>query len=129
MTLSREDILSSDDIAYTDVPVPEWGGDVRVGTMGGKARDYWDLFLCNDTDEDDKLHAENVRATLVALCAVDENDVLLFTRDDVIALGEKSSTALDRVYTAARKLNRLLTKSVEDVEKNSDGDRSDDSGS
>ena len=129
MTLSREEILGADDIEYTDVPVPEWGGSVRIGTMGGEARDQWELFLLNGRDKDDKLRARNIRATLVALSVVDEAGELLFTFADVMALGKKSAVALDRVYGEAKRFNRLADKDVEDVEKNSDGDPSDDSGS
>lgn len=129
MTLSREDILSVDDIAYTEVSVPEWGGDVRIGTMGGDARDVWELFLLAGRDENDNLRAENIRATLVSLCAVDDAGELLFTLADVVALGKKSSVALDRVYGKAREFNRLSDKDIEDVEKNSESGPNDDSGS
>ncbi|KKL07298.1 hypothetical protein LCGC14_2587400, partial [marine sediment metagenome] len=121
---------ASDDIVYTDVPVPEWGGEVRIGTMGGDARDCWELFLLAGRDENDVLRAENIRATLVALCAVDGvTSELLFTMDDVLALGKKSAVALDRVYDKARAHNRLSDKDIEDAEKNSEGDPSDGSGS
>ena len=129
MTLSREDILSHNDILYTTVLVPEWGGAVRIGTMSGDARDYWELFLLAGRDENEVLRAENIRATLVALCAVDDAGKLLFAKDDVIALGEKSAVALDRVYGKVKTLNRLSDKDAEEVEKNSEGDPSDDSGS
>lgn len=128
MTLSREDILSADDIKYVDVPVLEWGGSVRVGTMSGKMRDRWEVFLVNNQDDDKTIHAENIRATLVALCVEDDEGELLFTLDDVIALGKKSGGALDRVYAVAKTFNRLSQKDMEDVGKNSGGDPSDDSG-
>ena len=129
MSLSRDEILGADDIAYTEVDVPEWGGSVRVGAITGAARDRWELFLLNNRDAGGKQIGANIRATLVAECAVDDEGKMLFTAADVVALGDKSGAALDRVFAAAKRHNRLSAADIEDLEKNSESDPSEDSGS
>ncbi|MFE3382837.1 hypothetical protein [Streptomyces anulatus] len=47
--LSAEQILDADDLAIEDVPVPEWGGTVRVKGMSGTERDRFEAgFVGND---------------------------------------------------------------------------------
>ena len=42
----------------------------------------------------------------------------MFTEKDVVKLGKKSSAALDRIFSAAQKLNRISDDDVEDLAKN-----------
>ena len=58
------------------------------------------------------------RARLAALTIIDEKGQRLFTDEDVQVLGEKSASALDRVYTVAIRLNGFTDQDVKDLEKN-----------
>ena len=60
----------------------------------------------------------NLRARLVALCAVDADGKRIFADDDIPALGGKASAPLDRLFSAAQELNGLSGKDVEDLEGN-----------
>lgn len=95
--LTREAILEIDDIETEVVSVPEWGGEITVGTMSAGARDQWEAtryFAIKDGDP-----GKDIRATLAALSCVDpETRATLFTLKDVEALSKKSAAALDRIY-------------------------------
>lgn len=115
MTLNRDQILSAADRPSQTVPVPEWGGDVIVATMDGALRaEYEDTLL------EDKSGKRRLRAVIVSLCAVDEAGNRLFTEADVDALQSKSGCALDRVFDAAIKLNKLTKADMDALEGNSE---------
>jgi len=123
--LTRQDILSIRDIRTEVVSVPEWGGDVKIKAMSGKERDAWESALFQISGKDVTMNKENLRAKLVALTAVDEANVRLFTEADIEALGAKSAAALDRVYQASQKLSGLTPDDIKELEKNLETDHSD----
>jgi hypothetical protein len=123
--LTRQDILSIRDIRAEVVSVPEWGGDVKIKAMSGKERDAWESALFQISGKDVTMNKENLRAKLVALTAVDEANVRLFTEADIEALGAKSAAALDRVYQASQKLSGLTPDDIKELEKNLETDHSD----
>ena len=112
--LTRDQILKSDDLKKEVVKVPEWGGEVLIGTMTGHARDEWEQSLV----ENKKVSLQNIRARLVAMTALDEQGNRLFTSDDIEALGKKSASALERCVKVAQKLNRLTEAELDDLTKN-----------
>lgn len=116
--LTREDILSVQDIMTKAVDVPEWGGTVYVRNLSGKDRDAWELLFANG-------NPVNVRATLVAKCACDESGERLFGDTDITELGKKSAAGLDRIFEAATKLNRIAPGDLEELAGNSDADLND----
>jgi hypothetical protein len=122
--LTKEQILQADDITVETVPVPEWGGEVIVRTMTGTDRDIWDNLLFKGGSDD---FLDNTRARLCACTIIDENRNLLFSEDDIIELGKKSSLALNRVFDVAKNLNGLGSKEIEDLAKNSEETQSEDS--
>ncbi len=111
--LSREAILSTEDIITEDVDVPEWGGKVRVKSMTGLERDAFDASLTTGVGKDLKINTDNMRARLVAATCVDDLGALVFTPEDVAALGQHSGAALGRVSLVAQKLNGLTGADVE----------------
>lgn len=112
--LSAASILSAEDLPHEDVAVPEWGGVVRIRTMTAGARDDYEQTMLAAKGQ----RQRNVRAQLVALCAVDETGGRLFGPGDIEALGAKSAKALDRLFDAAIRLNGLGASDIEDLEKN-----------
>lgn len=123
--LTKGQILAADDKPTKDVPVPEWGGDVRVRTMSASERDQWE----NETYGSGKVNTVDFRARFVALCLVDEAGVRVFTDEEVAELGTKSAAAMQRVFNAAQNLNALTGKDIEELEKNSEAVPSDGSSS
>lgn len=113
--LDKAAILAAADLKHEDVAVPEWGGDVRVRTMTGTQREAFGTALAGD---DGKADMGTFRVKLVVACAVGEDGEPLFTFDDVHALSQKSGAALDRVFSAASKLNGMAADSVETAQGN-----------
>jgi len=112
MALSREAILAAQDLAREEVDVPEWGGTVLIGSMTGAQRDAWEQTLLPKS-KGESVDIANIRARLVAICAVDEAGARLFTDSDTVALGAKSASALERCAKVAQKLNGLSGDDVE----------------
>lgn len=109
--LGRDAILAAEDLPHVDVAVPEWGGTVRVRAMTGAERDAFSEQL---RDAEGKQYP----IRLVAACAVDEAGKKIFWPQDVAELERKSAVALDRVATAAQRLNGVGQAAVEAAEKN-----------
>lgn len=110
--LTREQILTANDLVTETVAVPEWGGDVLVRTMTGSERDAFEAGI-SALPEASRL--KDIRAKLCALCIVDPNGARLFAPNETSVLGAKSAAALDRVFAAAMRLNGLSKKDVDDL--------------
>jgi hypothetical protein len=125
--LNRNAILAASDIVTESVEVPEWGGTVLVRSLTGEQRDRFEASMVGLRKGKQVMKLNNVRAQLVALSVVDESGQLLFSEHDIVALGEKSCAALQRIWDVARKLSGLSDDDVEELTKNSESDQSDDS--
>ena len=125
--LTREQILQADDIKTEVVQVPEWEGDVIVRALMGNARDKFEQGMIEQKGKKIKLDRVGARAKMCALSCVDEEGNLLFTEMDVIALGKKSSAALDRVYEVASRLSGLDEEDMDELVGNSESNQSDNS--
>lgn len=127
--LTKDEILQADDLPTEDVPVPEWGGTVRVRTLKGTERDKFEESITDFEADSRRIIAENLRAKLVAVSVVDESGKRLFDDNDVRRLGGKSARALDRVFSVAQRLSGITNEDVEELVKNSPAGQSGDSGS
>lgn len=113
--LTRDKILAATDLQFEDVSVPEWGGKVRVRGMTGAERDAWEAAVLENRTDDKKKNERNIRATMVALTAVDENGQRLFVEADIAELGKKSVRALQRVFIVAQRLSRVTADDIEEL--------------
>jgi len=132
--LSNADaILGIDDKEYEDVDIEQWDVTVRIAVMSGASRDKWEMSMMQ-TDNSDRGYSLNIkglsRASLVALCLVDEKFNRIFvTNEQIEALSNKSAVVLDRLYEVAQRINGITDEDVEDLEKNSVAVQNGDSGS
>lgn len=124
MDLTRDEILGASDLVAESVQVPEWGGAVRVRCMTAAERDEYEQTLVATEGEAAGAHLRNIRARLIAMCAVDAQDKRMFSIADIEALGAKSARAMNRVFKVAVRLNALSAGDIEELKKNSDGDPS-----
>lgn len=115
MSLTRDEILATNDRPSERVHCPEWGGDVLIASMSGTARDAWEQSLLG---VEGKVNMNNIRARLVAHTAVDDMGVPLFGLADIEALGAKSAAALDRCTRVAQRLNKLTDADLDDAKGN-----------
>ncbi len=121
--LTRDQILAARDLETEVVHVPEWGGDVRIGVMSGKARE----ILMDSLAEQQPL--SRFQALMLASTIVDDAGTPIFSADDVEQLRGKSTDVLVRLVEVAMRLNKIGQTAVEEAEKNSGAAPSGSSGS
>jgi hypothetical protein len=137
--LTKEQIKAADKKKFVDVPIKEWGGDVRIRELSASERDMWEsegiLTEVGDPDETGaqkvtaKFNPKHVRARLVVRCIVDANGKRMFADDEVAAVGSLSASTVEKLFEAAKKINAIDAKDIEELEKNSDAALSGDSSS
>lgn len=114
--LTADQIFAADDRKYEVVPVPEWGGDVRLRTLSGKERDKFESTLQQRKGNRVKDNMENFRARLVGLCAVDATGGPLFTNTQQInLLGDRSVAALQRLFDKCNEMNGFSEQDIEEL--------------
>jgi hypothetical protein len=124
--LGRDHILAVDDVQIEEIEVPEWSTWVRVRGMTGKERDAFEASVVKQRGKNTEFNMKDARAKLVVLCTVDENGDRIFTQADIPALTEKSSKALDRIFTVAQRLSGISKEDLNEMTKNSDDETSGD---
>ncbi|MFJ5059019.1 hypothetical protein ACIP96_06320 [Streptomyces nigra] len=124
--LSRKHIDSVDDRKWEDVPVPDWGGDVRILGLSGTARNAYEASLVQlgPNGSVQRVKLENATPRLVALCLVDENFERLYDDKEIAELGKKNGAVLQELHTVAQRLSGLGKKAVEDAAGNSEAAQS-----
>ena len=120
--LTREQIDQADDTVYEDVPVPEWGGEVRVVGMSGTDRNAYQSSLVRfgPNGKPTGVNMDNRDARLLARCIVGEDGKPLYTLKEVDVLGARSGAVLERLAVVARRLSGIGEGAVEDAEGNSE---------
>jgi hypothetical protein len=124
-SLSQQ-ILDCDDTTIEPIDLPEWGVKAFIRTMTGTDRDSWEMYASKQLD---KVNGVNIRGKLACICLCDEKGKRLFGDGQAEALSKKNSKALNRVYEAALKLNKLSDEDIKELEKNSKADQKGSSGS
>ena len=116
--LTRDRILGAPDLKAEEVFVPEWSDSVLVRGMTGAERDRFESSFLG---KDGKLapgSMQNLRALMARMCCVDEQGKHIFTDADVVELGKKSASALQRIFEVAQRLSGLSSRAIEELTKN-----------
>jgi len=103
--LSREEILTADDLGEEDVDCPEWGGKVRIRGMSEAKRQH----ISKTATINGEIDSEKLARLLFIHGVINPE----FDDSDYEALGKKSSAALQRVVVSVLKING---QGVEDAE-------------
>lgn len=124
--LSKDQITAADDRQWEDVPVPEWGGDVRILGMSGTERNAYQssLVVIGTNGKPQRVNLNDQLAKLVGKCLVGEDFERLYSDKEVAALGRKNGAVLDRLGDVAKRLSGLDEKAVEDAAGNSEAAQS-----
>jgi len=128
LVLSKEQILSVDDMQYRDVSVPEWGGVVRLKSLSGMQRDRLEAEV-QSLGQGKGLGSANLRAKFAQAAIVDSNGKRMFEAADLDKLGRKSAAALSRVFTVIVEMNAMTKQDVEDLAGESEAGQAGDSSS
>lgn len=113
--LSAAEILGANDIAHEIVEVPEWKGAVMVYGLTGDERDEFEGSLSEKRGKSYELVLAHIRAKLCSLAIRDEHGKRLFTDTQVEALGRKSASALQRVFSVAQRLSGMTDEDVDEL--------------
>lgn len=124
--LKRSEVLEAPDLKHEDVPVPQWGGAVRVRMLTGAERDE---FRKMAAEFEDGIPPVRFASMLLALSCIDEDGERMFTVDDIDALEAKSAGSIDVPAAVSMRLNGFGAQAMADAQKNSASGQSDDSGS
>lgn len=104
--LSKEDILGADDKRVEVVPVPEWGGSVRIRTLSAAAAESL-------SGRDNVSNAE-----IVALGLCNEEGGTLFSKEDVKVLAQRNGAVIGMLARRIVVFNGLSAEAVEDLKGN-----------
>jgi len=113
--LTKEQILSANDLDVEKMSIPEWGGDVYIRPLSSRDRDRWESQVATTTG---KITYDNLRAKLVARSICDEQGNLLFSDSDVEALGNKSAAAMQRIFNRLLEINTITDEDIDELAKN-----------
>ena len=111
-------IMDAADRAYKDVPVPEWGGAVRIQEWSAKDLDWWESECSRRRLPQDKVDMSGLRVAVVGRSAVDGVGRPMFQNGQLEKLEEKNAKVVHRLYDEVLKFNRIGEKAIEAEEKN-----------
>jgi hypothetical protein len=113
--LSKDQINAAEDRKWEDVPVPEWGGEVRILGMSGTERNAYQssLVVIGTNGSPQRVNLADQLAKLLAKCLVGEDFERLYTDKEVRDLGKKNGAVLERLATIAQRLSGLRKEDVE----------------
>lgn len=114
MALTKEQILSADDLGLLEVNVPEWGGSVFIRVMSVGERDSYE----NDWMVNKSKGVDNFRSKFLQRVLCDDKGELLFTAAELPILAKKSAAVMGRLWEAAMRHNKLSDADVEELAKN-----------
>lgn len=128
MGLTRDQILSADDLPRKKIYIPEWKDHVWIKTLSAKERDIWEAMCVeigkclSEGGDMSKYSSLSVKATLAFHSLCDEDGKRLFTDPkDIDRLNQKSGSALDKIAEEAEAFNEISEKDIEELEKNLEG--------
>ena len=113
MALTAEQILAADDLGLKEVKVPEWGGSVYIRVMSVGERDEYERMWIGKKETG----VENFRTQYLARVLCNETGKLLFTREQVAALANKSGAVMGHLFDVAMKHNKMTEEDVQELGK------------
>ncbi|WP_436772071.1 hypothetical protein [Yinghuangia sp. YIM S09857] len=107
--LGKDQINSADDRKWEDVPVPEWGGEVRLLGLTGTERDAYEASFIRLGPKGNPIgrNLKDIRAKLLVKCLVDEDFERIYTDEETKDVGNKSGAVIDRLYDKAKVLSGI----------------------
>lgn len=114
--LTLKEIIAVDDSEFEVVDVPEWGGQVKLGSMTMGERDAYEVAIYQMKEKGgDTAALENVRSRLVAASLVEPK----LEKKDVVKLAKKNAKIVSRLFDIARRLNGISDEDAAELEGNS----------
>ncbi|QKY79504.1 tail assembly chaperone [Streptomyces phage Lizz] len=132
--VTKQQISDAVDRKWEDVPVPEWGGDVRLMELSAADRGYIEAGSVVANGQTPQLRVESLkvyREKLVGMAMVDENFQRIYSNKEISAgaLGVKSGAVIERLAAKVQEMSGMGRYAVKEAEGNSDAAPSDSSAS
>ena len=100
--LTKEQILSVDDLARERIEIPEWHGSVLIRELTAYERNKIGVeFMGSDGSMDQSKLSPDLFPRIAAAVIIDESGKRMFTVEDIEKLGEKSFDAINRIVARA----------------------------
>jgi hypothetical protein len=122
----RDKILAAQELPTEEVKTDEWAPSgvpfVRVRGLTAAEREEWERWVGNQDGKKQTF----IREKLVVMTVMDDEqpDQPAFSRQDIQALSNLSSSAIVRIWDAARRLSGMQTESELEAQLNpSSGDQ------
>lgn len=125
--LTRDEILSANDLKTEVVDVPEWGGQVTIREMTGTAYEAYETSTHKLVGDKYVPNLIDRRARLCAVSIIDDKGDLMFADADIKKLSAKSGDVLCKVFEACQRINKIGRFSIEETAKNSEATQTGDS--
>lgn len=132
--VTKAQISAAVDRKWVDVPVPEWGGDVRLMALSAADRGYIEAGSVVANGQTPQLKVDSLkvyREKLVGMSMVDENFERLYSNKEILAgeLGKKDGAVIERLAAKVQELSGMGKYAAKEAEGNSDAAPSDSSAS
>jgi hypothetical protein len=135
MILTRESLLQKDDLKKEKVQLTK--GVVYVREMTAGEKNAWEMSMLNQRRTGDSRNPisyetsiENYRVKLAINTVCDKDGNLLFTAKDISLLAQSMSAAnMEKIVDVASKLNAITNQDKEEILKNLEAEREEDSNS
>jgi len=109
--MNRDEIIQVNDSKVEAVQCEEWGGTVHIKSLSGRERRTLEIDISKDAKSDGPAIAR-----VVCMCLCDDKGTALFAYpQDIDVLETKSITVLQRIFSAALKLNAFTKKDVDEL--------------
>lgn len=123
--VTKKQISDAVDRKWKDVPVPEWGGDVRLMALTAADRGYIEAGSVVANGQTPQLKVESLkvyREKLVGMAMVDENFERLYSNKEIAAgeLGKKDGAIIERLAATVQELSGMGRFAQKEAEGNSD---------
>jgi len=112
MLLNLDEIKKSQDVKISIVPMPEWGGDIKLKALNFCEQIHFEAERQKINNDSDLI------LLLLGLCIVDDNNTRIFDDQSMDILKGKNASCLLRLFKACLELNSLDENSVEEKAKN-----------
>lgn len=120
--LTREQVVACDDRRYEVIPVPEWGGEVRVRSLTEPEYHAYRDSVMTRAGKDREVNERTMRACLVAACVVDEAGQTIFKVEDLTGGKDetkaKSAHAIALIWKLAARLCGMDDDDIGEILKN-----------
>jgi hypothetical protein len=132
--LGKQQINEAVDRKWEDVPVPEWGGEVRLMALSAADRGYIEAGSVVANGQNPQLKVESLkvyREKLVGMSMVDESFNRIYTNKDIANgdLGKKDGAVIERLAAKVQQLSGMGKYAMKEAEGNSAAAPSDSSDS